>query len=69
MKAMLEFNLPDEEWGFRHTTNGIKYFGALATLAQHIRDRLKHGALTEPVQEELEVFRGIILEEAPEVYE
>lgn len=42
MKAILEFNLPEEREEFETANNGGKYLGALGDLANELRTRRKH---------------------------
>ncbi len=41
MKAILEFNLPDDDYEFRHSTKGVQYYGAIDDLNDEIRNKLK----------------------------
>jgi hypothetical protein len=46
-KAILRFNLPDEEEEWRMTLNARKYYLALWDLSQKLRSKLKYEELTE----------------------
>jgi hypothetical protein len=41
MKAILEFDLPDDEYEFRHAVSGVKYHHAIGDLREEIRSKLK----------------------------
>ena len=43
MIAKLEFNLPEEQQEFALALNGAKWFIALSTLDQRLRNIVKHG--------------------------
>jgi len=43
MKAILEFNLPEERSEHTHALKGIEYFSILHTIDQRLRSILKHG--------------------------
>ena len=42
MKAILEFNLPEDEDNFRMATHASDYFAALWDFAQWLRENLKY---------------------------
>jgi len=41
-KAILEFNLPEENGEFINAVNGVKYLLALWKMDNHLRSELKH---------------------------
>lgn len=43
MKAILEFNLPDDKFDFALATNAYKYYAALSSLADKLRSIDKYG--------------------------
>jgi hypothetical protein len=47
MKAKLIFNLPEDQYEFKHACNGTKYISALEDIANMIRSKLKYGNLNE----------------------
>lgn len=47
MKAILEFNLPEEETEFKEATNGGMFKHALWQLDQHLRGKLKYEQLAD----------------------
>ena len=56
MKATLEFNLPEEEAEFNHSKNGSKFASAIRELDNHLRGKIKHGALSD---KELAIYEEI----------
>lgn len=42
MKAILEFNLPDDQIEFDYATNGSKWASLVWDLDQHLRNTTKH---------------------------
>lgn len=47
MKAILEFNLPDEEYTYEHSMKGVNYRIALDEIDEFLRKRLKYEELSE----------------------
>ena len=45
MKAILEFNLPEENGDFKSHINGWKYECALKEIFNHLRKKIKYGDL------------------------
>ena len=45
MKAKLEFNLPDEEFEFRCILDGIKWYTAVWSMDNWLRDKIKHAGV------------------------
>jgi hypothetical protein len=50
MKAILEFNLPEEKENFDFATNGINYYSALCEFDQWLRSEYKYNG-NEPMFE------------------
>jgi hypothetical protein len=57
MKAILEFNLPEENSEFLMAQRGGDYFSYLWDLDQQLRSWLKHGNEFKTVNEALEAIR------------
>ncbi len=66
MKAILQFDLPDEEPGFKMATNAGAYFSALWEIDQKLRSWLKHGNQFDMVEDALQEIRDMI---PGEIYE
>ena len=49
MKAILKFNLPDEDVEFRHAVNGQDYSVALYNIQQDVRQIYKYRELSEEI--------------------
>jgi hypothetical protein len=64
MKAILEFNLPEEREEFNHATNAVAYIAALQELDNHLRGRLKYEELPEEVHDALQSVRDFLHNEA-----
>ncbi len=47
MKAVLEFNLPEDGDDFRHAVNGEQYFIALHNIREDVRQIWKYNSLPE----------------------
>ena len=47
MKAVLEFNLPEDGDDFRHAVNGEQYFTALHNIREDVRQIWKYNSLPE----------------------
>jgi hypothetical protein len=47
MKAILEFNLPEDGDDFRHAVNGEEYHNALYNIREDVRQIWKYRALPE----------------------
>ena len=47
MKAILEFNLPEESDDFRYAINGEEYFLALNSIREDVRQMWKYQELSE----------------------
>ena len=59
MKAILEFNLPEEKQEHNYAVNALEAFGALSDIQQELRRIRKYDA--DP-QEVLEAIENIVLE-------
>jgi hypothetical protein len=59
MKAILEFNLPEEAQAHNYAVNAMEAFGALSDIQQQLRRIRKYDA--DP-QEVLEAIENIVLE-------
>ena len=60
MKAVLKFNLPEENHEFTNAVNGAKMKSILWDLKEYFRDRLKY--------EELDEVQGRTIEECSEYF-
>ena len=47
MKAVLEFNLPEDEYDFKLALNGSNFYSALFDIYNECRSYLKHSATSE----------------------
>ena len=63
MKAILEFNLPEERNEFDCCINGSDYQSALAHIDDFLRNALKHGHNFKTPEEVMEWTRNRIAEE------
>ena len=63
MKAILEFDLPDDEYEFVRAKNAGKISSVIEYVRQHIRSELKYKEHTEAEIIILEKIREIINEE------
>ena len=63
MKAILEFNLPDERNEYLCAARGSQYVAALEELDNYLRSRLKYEELDDSVYEALEKARNKLHEE------
>ena len=66
MKALLEFNLPEEDYDFRTAQDAMAYRRALRELDKHLRDSLKHGHNYRTIRKALEDIRVMLWQLAPE---
>jgi hypothetical protein len=60
MKAMLRFDLPEEEEQFRHATNGSAAHSALYEVDNYLRCQVKYAGLAEDVENELQKVRDLL---------
>jgi hypothetical protein len=63
MKAILEFNLPEEQEEHRLALNGCKYNCVIIDTLNHIRSKLKYQNLPTKTQKIYEELREFILSE------
>lgn len=73
MKATLEFNLPDEQFNFKRSVDGPKWFFSCYEFNDYLRNKIKYDNLNsrqikllEEIQKELNeiIFNnGLILEQ------
>jgi len=54
MKAILEFNLPEEAQAHNYAVNAMEAFGALSDIYQQLRRIRKYDASAEEVLQEIE---------------
>lgn len=62
MKAILEFELPEDESRHRIATDSYKWIMVIKDIAHHIRQQLKHGELTREAEEALQTVRDLLYE-------
>jgi hypothetical protein len=62
MKAILEFNLPDDDQDFTLANNASKYWSSLWELDQHLRGLTKYGELSDDVYKALTETRDKLRE-------
>ena len=58
MKAILEFDLPDDKYDFRRANEGTTLHGVLSDLDNWLREKLKYGHAFESADAALEAARG-----------
>lgn len=58
MKAILEFDLPDDEYNFRRANEGAPVHGVLRDLDNWLREKLKYGHDFEDAGSALEAARN-----------
>jgi hypothetical protein len=58
-KAILEFNIPEEDEEFKHAKNGIIYSCAIDDILRHFRQIIKYGE-DEEKSKWAEIFRDEI---------
>ena len=63
MKAILEFNLPEETDEHSYAINGAAYRIVIEAVLEHIRRRLKYEDQTVERQQVYEELRAVIIEE------
>jgi hypothetical protein len=68
MKAILEFNLPEEDEEYRHAVHGIDYSIVIDEIDNYLRGQLKYNCdnLSEEVQAALQLVRDKLWEEMNE---
>ena len=62
MKAILEFNLPEEREEHALACRARDLDAALCDVRRHVRDRLKYADLSDLARAELETVRALLLE-------
>lgn len=60
-KAILEFQLPEEDLDFQYAQKGANYFFALEDIDEWLRKRIKYGDLSAKESEIYEHLRQTIL--------
>ena len=60
MKAILEFNLPEDQFDFDTAVSAQKYYGILFDLDQKLRGEIKHGHGFKTANEALQVTRQFL---------
>ncbi len=58
MKAILEFDLPDDEYNFRRANEGAAVLDVLRDLDNWLREKLKYGHAFKSADAALEAARG-----------
>lgn len=67
MKAILEFNLPEDRAAFDAAHRGERYKWALRDVAVHLRDKMKYRLLGDEAAAELQECRSFIYELVPDL--
>ena len=62
MKAILEFNLPEDEVEFRQAVDAGNMHCVLFDFSQHLRQKLKYGNLSEAEEDIYEKIKSEFLE-------
>ena len=62
MKAILEFDLPDDQEEFEIANRAMDYHSALWDIDQHMRTCLKHGHTYKTIEEVMEHIRTMMPE-------
>ncbi len=57
MKAILKFELPEEQEEFNDAVNGSAFKTAIWELDQYMRSQLKHGDLPDDVHDKVQEIR------------
>lgn len=68
MKAILEFNLPQDEVEHQLALNGANYKIALDEMDNYLRNRLKYEELDDKVYEALQLARNTLTELTQDIY-
>ena len=63
MKAILEFNLPEDKDAHNLALNGAKYYFVIEEVLQFIRQKTKYGELPKEQEDLLEQLRNLITDE------
>jgi hypothetical protein len=73
MKAILEFNLPEESYEYNAAREGTKYRGVLWELEQWMRAKLKFEDLSDgaydAIKETREQLQALLQDENIDIYE
>ena len=69
MKAILEFNLPDDEQAHRDALAGSEYCAAILAVDRLFRDELKYKSNSEAVIKLCEALRAFLRENAPRAFD
>lgn len=51
-KAILEFNLPDDDYDYKAATNAVNYLQAIEEFTEYLRKIIKYGGHLEGLTEE-----------------
>ena len=60
MKAILEFNLPEDQAQHLLAISAPELYSACVEVEQAIRSKLKHGDLSDETRAELEAIRALL---------
>lgn len=60
MKAILEFNLPEDSSEHLLAVSASELYSALCEIDRSLRNRIKHGDLSDETRAELEAIRELI---------
>ena len=63
MKAILEFNLPEEGEEHKMALHGLKYYGIIESVLEHIRTKIKNECYHDERREILEEISDLIHDE------
>lgn len=66
MRAILQFELPDEEYQFMCAEQGARATLVLSRIDQELRNRIKHGDDSGPVKAALQEIRDMLRQECTE---
>lgn len=73
MKAILEFNLPDENYEYLNATNGTKFRSVLWDLDQWMRAKLKYEELPDgqydAIKQTRDQLRTLLQDENIDIYQ
>lgn len=62
MKAILEFNLPDDKEEYEMTVSAMKYFTVIWEMKQELRKKIKYSELSEAEYEAYEKIQEFFVE-------
>lgn len=63
MKAVLEFNLPEEALEHRCAIDGAKWRAVVSRVNNSMRDRVKYGDTSKPEADVIDDLRSLLWEE------